>query len=178
MPASLSFSFFFFFLMIRRPPRSTLFPYTTLFRSGVSGLGENADQCLLIELIEGGDDRQTADEFRDQAVFQKVFRLDMRQQFSQSNIVAAANVGSETHRFSVEALFDNVFQPDECTAANEENVRGVHLNEFLMRMLASSLRRDVCDRTLDELEERLLNAFTRDVPCDGGAVAFSADLVD
>src|SRR5256885_3290873 len=26
-------SVFFFFLMIRRPPRSTLFPYTTLFRS-------------------------------------------------------------------------------------------------------------------------------------------------
>src|SRR5256885_16651640 len=29
MPSTL----FFFFLMIRRPPRSTLFPYTTLFRS-------------------------------------------------------------------------------------------------------------------------------------------------
>src|SRR3712207_9090275 len=27
--------YLFFFLMIRRPPRSTLFPYTTLFRSGV-----------------------------------------------------------------------------------------------------------------------------------------------
>src|SRR5256885_11567203 len=27
------FRHFFFFLMIRRPPRSTLFPYTTLFRS-------------------------------------------------------------------------------------------------------------------------------------------------
>src|SRR2546430_11572490 len=26
---------FFFFLMIRRPPRSTLFPYTTLFRSNI-----------------------------------------------------------------------------------------------------------------------------------------------
>src|SRR5690348_17449758 len=26
----------FFFLMIRRPPRSTLFPYTTLFRSGTA----------------------------------------------------------------------------------------------------------------------------------------------
>src|SRR3712207_8759863 len=26
--------YIFFFLMIRRPPRSTLFPYTTLFRSG------------------------------------------------------------------------------------------------------------------------------------------------
>src|SRR2546425_8309063 len=30
-------SIFFFFLMIRRPPRSTLFPYTTLFRSSVAG---------------------------------------------------------------------------------------------------------------------------------------------
>src|SRR5256886_13259854 len=30
----------FFFLMIRRPPRSTLFPYTTLFRSGYTSVGE------------------------------------------------------------------------------------------------------------------------------------------
>src|SRR6476659_11110035 len=29
----------FFFLMIRRPPRSTLFPYTTLFRSLISRYG-------------------------------------------------------------------------------------------------------------------------------------------
>src|SRR5688572_31977936 len=34
-------SYFFFFLMIRRPPRSTLFPYTTLFRS--EGGGETAE---------------------------------------------------------------------------------------------------------------------------------------
>src|SRR2546429_2309769 len=32
-PFQTSFLFSFFFLMIRRPPRSTLFPYTTLFRS-------------------------------------------------------------------------------------------------------------------------------------------------
>src|SRR3712207_8258732 len=30
--------YMFFFLMIRRPPRSTLFPYTTLFRSRISRL--------------------------------------------------------------------------------------------------------------------------------------------
>src|SRR2546430_5492673 len=32
-PTKLTSHLFFFFLMIRRPPRSTLFPYTTLFRS-------------------------------------------------------------------------------------------------------------------------------------------------
>src|SRR5262249_61067518 len=38
-------SFVFFFLMIRPPPRSTLFPYTTLFRSGPAGncLAEDGD---------------------------------------------------------------------------------------------------------------------------------------
>src|SRR2546430_13458104 len=33
----------FFFLMIRRPPRSTLFPYTTLFRSEIARLAAVAD---------------------------------------------------------------------------------------------------------------------------------------
>src|ERR1051326_9588449 len=46
MSAVSLFLFLFFFLMIRRPPRSTLFPYTTLFRSvkicgsGVALLGQ------------------------------------------------------------------------------------------------------------------------------------------
>src|SRR3989442_15224528 len=40
---------FLFFLMIRRPPRSTLFPYTTLFRSGageVERVQEEVEQQL------------------------------------------------------------------------------------------------------------------------------------
>src|SRR5258708_11688394 len=39
-------SFFFFFLMIRRPPRSTLFPYTTLFRSKVSIAGYSYESAI------------------------------------------------------------------------------------------------------------------------------------
>src|SRR2546429_4680269 len=39
----------FFFLMIRRPPRSTLFPYTTLFRSPIrpASLGQKPDTLCL-----------------------------------------------------------------------------------------------------------------------------------
>src|SRR5690349_25093665 len=36
----LTYHLSFFFLMIRRPPRSTLFPYTTLFRSALKALVE------------------------------------------------------------------------------------------------------------------------------------------
>src|SRR5260221_6781730 len=41
--------FFFFFLMIRRPPRSTLFPYTTLFRS----IEQRPATLQLLQAIKG-----------------------------------------------------------------------------------------------------------------------------
>src|SRR5471032_2675982 len=46
-----SFFFCFFFLMIRRPPRSTLFPYTTLFRSRPRPCADR------IEMLGDGDFR-------------------------------------------------------------------------------------------------------------------------
>src|SRR2546430_8369444 len=44
----------FFFLMIRRPPRSTLFPYTTLFRSRSAGQRPLADVGHRFLLTRGG----------------------------------------------------------------------------------------------------------------------------
>src|SRR3712207_6872367 len=56
--------YFFFFLMIRRPPRSTLFPYTTLFRSRHAQETDELDLILvIIERREGtaeGFHQQTA----------------------------------------------------------------------------------------------------------------------
>src|SRR3712207_7122682 len=71
---------FFFFLMIRRPPRSTLFPYTTLFRSyaevvgdgeqpgleavvGVKGLEAvvGAQERLLYEILDGRSEEHTSE---------------------------------------------------------------------------------------------------------------------
>src|SRR5256885_5947776 len=53
---------FFFFLMIRRPPRSTLFPYTTLFRStlgkGVGFVSSNPNPDI------GPNDTITNDNFQ------------------------------------------------------------------------------------------------------------------
>src|SRR3712207_9186333 len=51
---------FFFFLMIRRPPRSTLFPYTTLFRSARDRRGERRRSRHIdadtLALRAGGED--------------------------------------------------------------------------------------------------------------------------
>src|SRR3712207_8136594 len=59
----------FFFLMIRRPPRSTLFPYTTLFRSAVDVVvaeegdlvGEAAEPVLAEGTAEAVEDERAGD---------------------------------------------------------------------------------------------------------------------
>src|SRR5260370_42672328 len=51
-------SSFFFFLMIRRPPRSTLFPYTTLFRSTFTATG-TAGAATQIALNAGNNQSAT-----------------------------------------------------------------------------------------------------------------------
>src|SRR2546428_7750793 len=58
--------FLFFFLMIRRPPRSTLFPYTTLFRSVSSRQADRAEihlftqfPCSQFQPNPGGQDRKS-----------------------------------------------------------------------------------------------------------------------
>src|SRR2546422_11709985 len=47
----------FFFLMIRRPPRSTLFPYTTLFRSQDRAAGIGLLSCLYPQVARGRHER-------------------------------------------------------------------------------------------------------------------------
>src|SRR5260370_20464889 len=42
----------FFFLMIQRPPRSTLFPYTSLFRSNETGTPRGVSQKIA-QLVDG-----------------------------------------------------------------------------------------------------------------------------
>src|SRR3712207_7593981 len=55
----------FFFLMIRRPPRSTLFPYTTLFRSKRGSFGNGPAQTHLSpeifmpRVMHSGPDRKS-----------------------------------------------------------------------------------------------------------------------
>src|SRR5882762_11734840 len=59
----------FFFLMIRRPPRSTLFPYTTLFRSRSRVVGfpqlEPGDTLELVQRIDDSGTNFFADYFGD-----------------------------------------------------------------------------------------------------------------
>ena len=76
------------------------------------------------------------------------------------------------------AVQDDLFQAREGAAADEEDIAGVDLQEFLLRVLAPALGRHRGDRALDELQQRLLHALAGDVAGDRGVVGLARDLVD
>ena len=92
---------------------------------------------------------------------------------------SGAHLGAEADRACpAAALGDDLLQPGEGAAADEQDVGGVDLEELLLRVLAAALRRDVGDRALDDLQQRLLHALARDVAGDRRVVGLAADLVD
>src|SRR6478736_224653 len=137
-----------------------------LLHEGVLGRGEDLDQRGAVQVRDRGDDRQPADEFGDQAELQQVFGHDLA--IGVRVVLDLVQRGAETDALAA----------GEGAGHDEQDVRGVDLDEFLVRVLASALRRNRGDRALEDLQQRLLHSLAGDVPGDGGVLALARNLVD
>src|SRR5579884_2730943 len=149
-----------------------------LLRERVLGLLEDLHEVLAPQLVHGGDDREPADELRDQAEVEEVLRHDVREQLRRLDVVLRADVGAEADRVLADAARDDLVEPGERAAADEEDVRRVDREELLVRVLAPALRRHRGHRPLEDLQERLLHTLARHVARDRRVVRLARDLVD
>ena len=83
-----------------------------------------------------------------------------------------------THHTGVEARADDALDAVEGACTDEEDLLCIDLDKLLLGMLATTIRGDVDDAPLEELEKTLLNPFTTHITSDGGVVAFAGYLVD
>ena len=128
--------------------------------------------------LERRDDRQTANQLRNDAEFQQIVGLDLLVDRGGIPLLPALDLGAKTDALLIQTLLDDLLDPVERTAADEENVLGIDLDELLMGMLAPSLGRNIGYRSLQDLEQRLLHSLARHIPGDGGVFALTGDLVD
>src|ERR1043165_2611058 len=84
----------------------------------------------------------------------------------------------EPERLVTQATLDHFLETDERAATDEENVSGVNREEFLVRMFATTLRRNIRNRPFEDLQQRLLHAFTRNVARDRWVLILATNLVD
>ena len=85
---------------------------------------------------------------------------------------------AEAHHFLADPFLNDFFKTDESAAANEQNLLRVDLDVFLLRMLASALRRDIAGGAFQNLQQSLLHAFAGNIARDADVVGLAADLVD
>ena len=141
-------------------------------------LDQDLDQGVLAQFVERGDDRQTADQFRDQAELDQVLGFGIAQHIADRPLARARHLGAEADAALLRAVADDLLESVEGAAADEQDIGRVDLHEILVRMLAPALRRHRGDRALDQLQQRLLHAFARHITRDGRVVALARDLVD
>src|SRR4030043_2201812 len=134
---------FFFFLMIRRPPRSTLFPYTTLFRSSRDYSGRPTPLYLAERLSNhcGGaqiflkreDLAHTGAHKINNALGQGILAKRMRKQ----RIIAETGAGQ--HGVATAAVCA-LLGLDCIVYMGEEDVRRQSLNVFRVKLMGAEVR--------------------------------------
>src|SRR3989441_2893676 len=89
--------------MIRRPPRSTLFPYTTLFRSHHrDAVGDRERLLLIVGDVEGRDPEVLLDPADLAAKTEPDLRVERRERLVEEEDLRAA--GSEEHTSELQSL--------------------------------------------------------------------------
>src|SRR6266853_673980 len=154
-----------------------------LFHDCVFRTRQNFDKRVFVQLLEHSHHRQATDKLGDQAELDQILGLCFRDEFKVSQrgyarLCLRIFSHAEAQSLLADTPPDNFLQADEGAAANEEDVRGIDGREFLMRMLATALRRHVRDRAFQNLEQRLLHAFARNVARDGRVLVLAPDLVN
>ena len=119
-----------------------------------------------------------ADELGDHAEFEQVVGGDLAQQLAQVGVLLGLRLAAEADGLAADAAGDDVLEPGEGAAADEQDVGRIHLDVLLLGMLATALGRNVGHGAFEHLEEGLLHALAGDVAGDRDVVGRLADLID
>src|SRR5690606_23186556 len=131
------------------------------------------------EGVERRNDGHAANELRDEPELEQVVGLRVAKKGRIPLVeLLGVDVDLEADRVGGESMGDDLLETIKRSADDEEDVFRVDVDEALLGMLAASLGRHPGHGPLEDLQQCLLYAFTRDVARNRGIVALSRNLVD
>src|SRR5512143_1092897 len=103
--------------------------------------------------MQGGHDRQSPDKLGNQAIFDQILGFYPGEHFADAfAALLAFAIGGEANATLLSTAADDLFQSGESTAADEQNIGGIDLEKFLLRMLASALWRHRGNGPFDQFQ--------------------------
>ena len=85
------------------------------------------------------------------------------QQISRPPPISFFQLPAKSHPLAPRPLANDIIEPDERATADEKNIVRIHLQEFLLRMFAAALRGHASHRAFNNLQQRLLYTFARNI---------------
>ena len=73
----------------------------------------------------------------------------------------------KSDRLGILACLDDLLDAGKRAAADKQDIRGIDLDELLLRMLSSALRRNIRYRSLQDLQQSLLHTLAGNIAGDG-----------
>ena len=135
-----------------------------LLDESVARSGQNIDECTAVKWQNRGDDGQSADELGNQSELVQIFGLYFGKQVLLFTLELKGCTEPDT--VATDALRHDFVEPRERTGDDEQNIRRVDLEEFLVGVLSTALGRNARNGSLKNLEKSLLNTFARYVAGD------------
>ena len=108
----------------------------------------------------------------------QVLGKDLRQKLRFFLLLAFGQFGIKAQAALAHTLSNNVGKTHERTAQNEQDVIRVDMDKLLLRMLASTLRGNRSIGPFDNLQQRLLHTFARNVAGDRKILGLLRNLID
>src|ERR1044071_9558087 len=143
----------------------------------VLGLPQHLGQRLDVERVARDDHRQPAHELGDHAELDQILGAGLAAQ-RVLVVLGGRYLRAEPQAALTGAPADDVLEAIERPAADEQDVRGVDLDQLLLRAVARAVGRDRRGLALEDLEQRLLDALTGHVARRRRRAALARDLVD
>ena len=105
--------------------------WTPIYRQGQDELERG-----LVEILKRRCDRKVADEFRDQAVLEKILWLDVAENLALLSILGRDDLGAKADRARPATRRNDLLKSGEGAATDEQDIGAIDLKEFLLRILA------------------------------------------
>src|SRR5262249_24606422 len=113
-------------------------------------LREDGDEIFLGQILERRDDRQAADELGDQTELRQILGLALLQHGADRLRLPRFDRRAEADAALADAASDDLIDPHERAAADEQDVRRVDLHVLLLRVLLRPARSDAALRALED----------------------------
>ena len=149
-----------------------------MLNESIFGLSQNAYEIVFTQFSRRGNDGDTAEKLGYHAKLMQVLRHHLSDKIGLTLIKTLSNMRVKPDTLLTDTIRNNLIETNKGSTTDKEDVGGVNVDKFLLRMLAAACWRHARFSSLQNLQERLLNSLTGNISGNGEVFCLTSNFVN